>query len=123
MGVVLHRVYFGYQKEIMKTLILSLMLVTSVASAQTLHVTAVRDWTPTDAPRVSQVRVYVVTGTLDGKLYTTQQMFTLGSQHFSVGMDYEVTKADDRALTVVMHNKKGREVKERLDVTGVELAR
>ena len=106
----------------MKTLLaLAVLALSSVAWGQdALHVTAVRDWTPTDAPRVSQVRTNVITGTVGNVRYTAQQMFTWGSQRFEIGKDYPVLKADAKSLTVMMHDKKGHEVKERLDVTGAE---
>ena len=87
----------------------------------TLRVTAVRNWTETDPSPVSRAfRVYVIVGTMDGKRYTAQQIHSWGSQDFHVGEDYAVTKATDRELSVVTHDKKGREVKDLLDVTGVE---
>lgn len=86
-----------------------------------LHVTGVRNWAPTDPAPVSRAgRVYVITGTVDGTRYTTQQLFMWGSQHFEVGRDYTIVKQDDRSLTVIVPDKKGRPVKERLDIVGAE---
>lgn len=48
---------------------------------------------------------------------------TVPEFHFEVGKEYEVLKVDAHALTVIMHEKKGREIKERLDITGVEEAK
>ena len=56
----------------------------------------------------------------DQRNHTAKQMFTWGSQRFEIGKDYPVLKADAKSLTVMMHDKKGHEVKERLDVTGAE---
>lgn len=108
----------------MKRLIFGLALaVGTLAPAQALHVTGVHDWQPTDAPRVSQVRVMVVSGTIGDMRYTAQQMFTFGSQRFDVGTDYPATLSKDgRALNVLMKDKRGHDVKERLDVTGTEEA-
>ncbi len=86
-----------------------------------LHITAVRNLAATDPAPVSRAfRVYMVVGTMGGFRYTAQQIFSWGSQHFEVGKDYEVLKSDPQSLTVLMHDKKGRETKERLDVVNTE---
>ena len=82
-----------------------------------------RNLTITDAAPVSRAfRVFVISGTVGGVRYTAQQIYSWGSIPFDVGADYEVVKTDSRSITVLMHNKKGREVKERLDLTAVEEA-
>jgi hypothetical protein len=63
--------------------------------------------------------VFVIEGDIGAKHYTAQQIHSWGSQDFIVGEDYAVLKQDARSLTVEMHDKKGHEVKERLDITGV----
>lgn len=86
-----------------------------------LHITGVRNWAPTDPAPVSRAgRVYVITGTVNGTRYTAQQLFMWGSQHFVIGQDYEVLKSDPQSMTVLMYDKKGHKIQERLDVTGVE---
>lgn len=110
----------------MKTLLGLLILTTGFIAwgqdqPKQFHVNAVHEWTVTDAPRVTKgFATYVVTGTIGNVKYTTQQIFSWGSQRFEIGTDYPVDKQDDRAVTVVTHNKKGREIKERLDITGAE---
>lgn len=108
----------------MKTILLILTILTaSAASAQTqaFHVTAVREWTATDSAPVSRAfKTYVVTGKVGTVRYMTQQLFSWGGQRFAVGTDYEVVKSDAKSLTVVMHDKKGHDIKERLDVVGTE---
>lgn len=108
----------------MKTILLTLTILTALAASaqtQTFHVTAVREWTATDSAPVSRAfKTYVVTGKVGTVRYTTQQLFSWGSQRFAVGTDYEVVKSDAKSLTVVMHDKKGHDIKERLDVVGTE---
>jgi hypothetical protein len=102
--------------------ILVLMATISVSAqspAPVLHVTAVRDWAPTDPAPVSRVKCYVITGTVGSIRYTAEQLFTWGSQRFQVGADYPVT-VDGQALKVRMTDKKGHEVPERLNVVSVE---
>jgi hypothetical protein len=107
----------------MKTL-LAMLIVAASASAQTFHVTGVRNWAATDPAPVSHAfRVYVITGNVGDKAYTAQQLFSWGSQHFEAGADYEVIKSDAQSLTIEMHDKKGHNIKERLDVVGVEEAK
>lgn len=97
------------------------VLLSTAALADSLHVTGVREWSPTDPPRVSRAfRTYVIVGTMNGSRYTAQQLFSWGSQRFTVGRDYEVTKADATSLTVIVPDKKGRKNTERLDVTSIE---
>lgn len=107
-----------------KTLLLALIVLPALAvpaQTKTFHVTVVRDWAATDPAPVSRAfKTYVVIGTVGATRYTTEQMFSWGSQHFAVGTDYEIVKSDDKSLTIVMHDKKGREIKERLDVVGAE---
>jgi len=101
--------------------VLALALLSSAAYAESLHVTTVRDWQPTDPAPVSRAfRVQVIEGTMGGSRYTAQQLMSWGTSRVHVGEDYEVVKADDRSLTVIVKDKKGRENKERLDVTGVQ---
>jgi hypothetical protein len=112
---------------LMKTLTLALLAAASVAASAstaqtpaTLHVTAVRDWAATDPPPSSHgSRVYVIVGTIGGVRYTTEQLFSWGSQHFQVGADYAVTMKG-QSLNVKMEDKKGREVPERLNVVATE---
>jgi len=108
----------------MKVIIVALAMfaaLTSSAQTLTFHVTTVRDWATTDPAPVSRAfKIQVVMGTLNGKRYTTQQIFSWGSQHFEVGADYPVAKSDAKSLTVIMLDKKGHEIKERLDVVAAE---
>lgn len=97
-----------------------MLLLLAAAHAETLHVTVVRNLQPTDPAPVSRAfRVFVIEGDIGAKHYTAQQIHSWGSLDFIVGEDYPVVKQDARSLTVVMHDKKGHELKERLDVTGV----
>lgn len=103
----------------MKTL-LALLLFASFASAESIHVTSVRLWQPTDAPRVSRVgETFIISGTLDGKTYSLQQLKTWGTHVVQVGQDYPVVKLSGRTLYVTVTDKKGKTYKENLDVTGV----
>jgi hypothetical protein len=98
-----------------------LMLGAAAFAGDTLHVTTVRNLAATDPPPVSRAfRVYVIVGTVGKMRYTTQQIFSWGSQRFEVGKEYQVLKQDAQSLTLLMLDKKGREVKERLDVVSVE---
>lgn len=105
----------------MKSLFLILACLSiSAAGAQTFHVTTGRDLQPTDPAPISRAfKVYVIEGALHGSKYTTMQTFSWGSQRFTVGTDYVVAKEDARTLTVVTHDKKGRDVKELLQVVSV----
>ena len=108
-------------------LLLAAFTGTAPALAQTappvFHVTAVREWQPTDPPKITQAfRTYVITGTMSGRKYLAFQLYSWGSVRFMVGSDYAVTKEDAQALSVTMEDKKGRPVKERLDVVSVEEA-
>lgn len=97
------------------------LLSAMAASAETFHVSAVRDWAIGDPAPISRAfKVYTVVGNMGGIRYTTQQTFSWGSQRFEVGKNYEVTKADAKAINITMQDKKGRGVKERLNVMGVE---
>src|SRR5690242_6439907 len=107
----------------MKSLVIVAVLLMSMSAfaADAFHVTGVREWSPSDPAPVSRgPRVYVITGTVNGVQVTAQQMFTFGSQHLDVGQDYEVSKSDRTRLTVVTHDKKGRNVEERLVITSVQ---
>jgi len=91
-----------------------LLLLLATAHAETSHVTVVRNLQPTDPSPVSRAfRVFVIERDIGAK------HFSWGSQEFIVGEDYTVMKQDTRSLTVLMHDKKGHEVKERLDITGI----
>jgi hypothetical protein len=50
--------------------------------APVLHVTAARDWAPTDPAPVSRVKCYVITGTVGSVRYTAEQLFTGGVNAF-----------------------------------------
>lgn len=107
----------------MKHLVMLLLVfVPSLAFAQehVLHVTAVRQWQPTDAPRVTHsFETYVIEGTLDGHHYALQQLKSWGTHLVQVGQDYPVLKQSERGLDVTVTDKKGKAWKENLDVTGV----
>lgn len=97
-----------------------LLFVAVSAGAQSLHVTAVRHLQPTDPAPVSRAfEVFVVTGMIDGKTYSLQQMKSWGTHLVQVGQDYPVLKLTDRTLDVTVTDKKGKAWKENLDVTGV----
>ena len=63
--------------------------------------------------------MFVIEGDMEQNTTRLNRFTVGGSQDFIVGEDYPVVKQDARSLTVVMHDKKGHELKERLDVTGV----
>jgi hypothetical protein len=97
-----------------------MLLLLAAGHAETLHVTAVRNLQPTDPAPVSRAfRVFVIEGDIGAEHFTAQQIHSWGSQDFIVGEDYTVVKQDARSLTVLMHDKRGHEVKERLDITGI----
>ena len=106
----------------MKTaLLLSLSLLLSMSAfGETLHITSVRLWKPTDAPRVSHVgETYVISGKMDGLTYSLQQLKTWGTHLVQVGQDCPVVKKSGRTLDVIVPDKKGKPYKENLDITGV----
>lgn len=104
----------------MKRIMLLFVLVSASAFGQSLHVTAVRQWQPTDAPRVTRsFETFVVEGLFGGKRYQLQQLKVWGAAVVRVGQDYPVLKVEDRALIVETVDKKGRKDHYRLDVTGV----
>jgi hypothetical protein len=100
-------------------LFVAALMASAQSPAPVLHVTAVRDWAPTDPAPVSRVKCYIITGTVGSIRYAAEQLFTWGSQRFQVGADYPVT-VDGQALKVRMTDKKGHEVPERLNVVSVE---
>lgn len=105
----------------MKRILFALIVLSGTLQAQQFHVTAIRRLQPTDPEPVTRAfRVSVVTGTMDGKKYITQQTMVWGSQALEVGKDYEVAKADARTIIVITHDKKGRDDKERLNIVSVE---
>lgn len=102
-------------------LILSLIAVSGLAWGQAFHVTAIRDLQPTDpVPGSRAFKVNVIIGTLGNVRYTAEQTFSWGSQRFEIGHDYDVLKIDARTLQVMMHDKNGRDIKERLNIIGAE---
>jgi hypothetical protein len=97
-----------------------LFVLSASAFGQSLHVTAVRELQPTDPAPVSRAfRVIVVSGTVDGKTYSLQQMKSWGTHLVQVGQDYPVLKLTERRLDVTVTDKKGKVWKENLDVMGV----
>ena len=99
----------------------AILLLSAASFAQSLHVTGVREWTITDPARITQAfKTYVITGTMNETRYTAQQTYSWGSKRLEPGKDYEVTKADAKTLTVIVPDKKGRQNKELLRITGVE---
>jgi hypothetical protein len=114
--------------DAMKTLFMLVMWAALTGSAfaqlspqpQVLHVTAIRDWAPTDpAPASHAFKTIMVTGTIGSVRYVTEQLFSWGSQRFVVGTDYPVT-IKGQTLNVTMQDKKGHNVPERLDVVSAE---
>lgn len=100
--------------------LLAALLFSASAFGQTLHVTAVRRWQPTDAPRVTRsFETFVVLGTVGAEHYQLQQLKMWGVQLLQIGHDYPVLKVDARSLIVSVPDKKGKPESERLDVTGV----
>jgi hypothetical protein len=88
------------------------------AQTKTLHVTAVRLWQPTDAPRVTRsFETFVVLGTVGQEHYQLQQLKVWGTHLLQVGHDYPILKLKPRSLVVSVPGKK--KDTERLDVTGV----
>jgi len=85
----------------------------------TFHVTGVHR--ATDAERTYKT-VFVqdlISGDIDGKHYTVEQLQSWGSYHFQVGTDYPVVKVDDKTVRVRVADKKGRESTESLNVVTI----
>ena len=102
----------------MKALLLALLSV-SVAHAQTIHITGVRRATDLEKTYKTAFNMNMITGSLDGKVYTFQQLAAFGYYHFEVGADYPVVKASDKEVKVRVADKKGRESTESLRIVGI----
>ncbi|WP_109486984.1 hypothetical protein [Occallatibacter savannae] len=101
-----------------KTVLFALLMV-AVAHVETMHITGVRRATEAEKTYKTSFNQNFITGTLDGKQYTLEQLATWGTYNFQVGQDYEVLKATDKQVKLRVTDKKGRESTESLNVVGI----
>ena len=100
---------------------LSIMILafSAVASGQTLHVTGTHKATDAEKTYKTSFGQNLITGDIDGKHYTLEQLQTWGTYHFQVGSDYLVVKLNDSTVKVRVLDKKGKETTESLNVVSV----
>ena len=104
----------------MKNLAIAVLLLSAAALAQdapSLHITAKRRPTATDAHHVGAT---ILEGDIGNQHYTLDEADVLTAMPFEVGHDYPVVKADDNTVRVRIANKKGREITWGLPVMGVQ---
>ena len=96
------------------------LLLTSFASAETIHITGNRRATDAEKLYKTSFNMNLVTGTIGAKRYTLEQLAAFGPYHFEVGTDYPVLKVTDHEVKIQVADKKGRTRTETLQVAGVE---
>jgi hypothetical protein len=105
----------------MKNLIvIAALLISTAALAQdapSLHITAKRRPTATDAHHVGAT---ILEGDIGNQHYTLDEADVLTGMPFEVGHDYPVVKVDDNTVRVRIANKHGREITWGLPVMGVQ---
>lgn len=102
----------------MKALLFALLSV-ALAHAETIHITGIRRATDLEKTYKTAFNMNMITGSLDGKAYTFQQVAAFGYYHFQVGADYPVVKVTDKEVKVRVTDKKGRESTESLRIVGI----
>ena len=101
-------------------LVVALLTSTAFATDQ-LHVTSIHKATRNDEKTYhTAFNQNIIIGTVGNKRYTLEQLASWGFYHFEVGRDYEVVKADGKAVRVRTIDKKGHENTERLNVVTIE---
>ena len=104
----------------MKTL-LAVLLLTTIASAETIHITAVEDHIRSDNEPSFSTPLHTkrITGTI-GRLRYSMEEAAMFAYRFEVGKDYPVVKVTDKEVKIRVTDKKGRESTETLQVRAVE---